>query len=443
MLICFVHRFNDIDHLTPVVYKIAKETEEKIMMLSFNPNYNISDDFRLKFLKEECNVQVEYLFNVYAPSKFHKILAYLLCSSAPEVLKERNVKNIIKYFINTLPYRRSFFHDFIGLIPLAFQRLIGYLNVRDRIYKNYYGEKWVDGMMKLYQPSVLIFDHAATTRIYNVRALWNVSKEMGIPTISLPHGVPLFLKHSSDYDRGKRDYVNNECDFLVFQHRRWKDENVEYGVNPDKVAVMGLPRYCKEWENVLHEIVPPDMSLEEKGNGKLKVVYMDSVDRYHGLKNMAKEAIEIIGKLDFVHLIYKPHTRRNVVNLNIPSNLEISTRVNSVNLIKWADVVIGMQSSIMIEVLIQGKVYISPTYFRERKMIYEEHGACWMVNSYSELEAAFHKLREDPSFRPYSKESVESFLTEIVYDGQKGKDVLGAYKKFILDIAKGNQKCEE
>ena len=131
------------------------------------------------------------------------------------------------------------------------------------------------------------------------------------------------------------------------------------------------------------------------------------------------------------------------MNLNIPSNLEISTRVNSVNLIKWADVVIGMQSSIMIEVLIQGKVYISPTYFRERKMIYEEHGACWMVNSYSELEAAFHKLREDPSFRPYSKESVESFLTEIVYDGQKGKDVLGAYKKFILDIAKGNQKCEE
>ncbi len=168
---------------------------------------------------------------------------------------------------------------------------------------------------------------------------------------------------------------------------------------------------------------------------------MDSgPDRYHEYKTVVQTAIDSIAKLDFVHFIYKPHTRRNAVHLQIPQSAEIATDINSVNLVKWADVVVGMHSSIMIEVLLQDKVYISPTHFRKRKMIYEDYEACWMVHSTEELIDALRSLHENPSVRSYSGQNVERFITDVVYNGQKDRDVLGTYKDFILNIAYGKQE---
>lgn len=440
MLFFFIHRFNDIDHLTPVIYRIANDTKEKIMVLSLNPFYDISSDFRLMFLKEKYNVPIDYLYNIHNPSLLYKIFSYFSRSYPGDSLKD-NVKIIFKRFKSENKYRKTFHHDLYQLICRFGWTLMVHFKIFNKLIIKHYGKKWVEEMIEFFKPLVLIFDHAATNRLFNVSAILHVSGKKGIPTISLPHGIPLFKKHSSDYDRAKIDFVQNQCDFLVLQHRWWRDECIEYGLSPDKVSILGIARHCKEWESILEQIVPPDRSLQYKGNGKLKVVYMDSgPDRYHEYKSMAQEAVDKISRLDFVHFIYKPHTRRNSVHFKLPSSAEVIKNINSINLIKWADVVIGMHSSIMIEVLLQDKVYISPTYFRKRKMIYEEYKACWLVNSHKELEEALRKLNKNPSFRPYAKENVERFLTDVVYDGEKDKDVLGAYKKFILDIAEGKYK---
>ena len=114
--------------------------------------------------------------------------------------------------------------------------------------------------------------------------------------------------------------------------------------------------------------------------------------------------------------------------------------MNSVSLIKWSDVIIGMHSSIMIEALIQDKVYISPAYFRHEKMIYEQYGACWIVNSYDELKAALSQLNHNKKYRPYTKKAETDFLTDVVYDGEENKDVLESYRSFILDIVKNGRR---
>jgi hypothetical protein len=67
-------------------------------------------------------------------------------------------------------------------------------------------------------------------------------------------------------------------------------------------------------------------------------------------------------------------------------------------------------------------------------MVYEEHGACWMVDSIDELENALITLKKDSSFKPYSQKSIDNFITEIVYAGEKDKDVLGSYKELILSL---------
>ena len=427
MIIFFIHRFNDVDHFTPEIYKIVSSTDQSVMVLCLNPYYNIFNDFRLIFLKEEYNVHIDYIYNAYKPSILYKILGFFMQTSQKESFKKNK---LVIFFCRRL-------------IILLFHRLMGSFKSVYQIVMDCYDEKWVNGFMKNHEPLVLIFDYAATNRLYGVKKLIKEGGKKKIPIIYLPHGIPLFLKHSSDYDRAKQDLMEimeNQCDSMVFYHRWWRDECIEYGLNPDRSVTLGIPRHCKEWQNILHRIIPPDITLGKKGKEKLKVVYMDSgPDRYHEHKINAQKTIDMISKLDYVSFIYKPHTRRNHVNLDVPSNVEIIKNINSVNLIKWADVVIGMHSSIMIEVLIQGKVYISPTYFRSRKMIYEEYGACCMVQSITELEQMLEKLKNEPLFRPYSKDNVERFFQDVIYNGEKGKDILGDYKEYILDIAKGKK----
>ena len=78
----------------------------------------------------------------------------------------------------------------------------------------------------------------------------------------------------------------------------------------------------------------------------------------------------------------------------------------------------------------EGKPYL---YMPNRKMIYEEFEAGWAVDSYEELEEALKTLRQDPSYRPYSAEDVKKYITEIVYNGEYGRDVLGDFKDLILN----------
>ena len=72
-------------------------------------------------------------------------------------------------------------------------------------------------------------------------------------------------------------------------------------------------------------------------------------------------------------------------------------------------------------------------------MAHEEHEACWTVNSIKELEEALIKLKRNPSYKPYNYKNIENFLTEIVYAGEKNKDVLGAYKELILSYLSKNK----
>jgi hypothetical protein len=405
-IIFFIHRFNDIDHLTPIIYRIAKDTDYKILILSLSPYYDLYDDYRFKYLKENYKVTVNYIYKALYPSIFHQIFSYFYCRDTGKKLS-----TVLLILSNNSKW---------------FNKLI---------FKTIYGEKWCKKLFNKYRPSVLVFDGtAAASKVYNVLALDSVSKDNSIPRISLPHGAPLFSKHPKSYDNAKRGLLKNDCNIVVLATNRWMKECIEFGIRLGKNhKVLGVARHCKEWENILQEIVPWDVDLDNKGKGKLKVVYMDmGPNRYEEFKSVVEETLNRINALGFVHLLFKPHTRSNRANLLIPENVENVKDLNSHNLIRWADVVIGMSSSIMLGVLMQNTVYVSPTYFRRIKMVYEEHNACWMVDSIDELEKALIKLHDAPSYRPYSQRSVDSFLTEIVYAGEKDKDVLGAYKDLII-----------
>jgi hypothetical protein len=91
-------------------------------------------------------------------------------------------------------------------------------------------------------------------------------------------------------------------------------------------------------------------------------------------------------------------------------------------------------SSILIESLVQGKPVLYLKYLHENITQYEELGACWKINDENELLAALGSLRKNNLKVPYSKESVDKFLSEIIYGGKTEKDVLGDYEDFIASM---------
>ncbi len=448
MVVFFVHRFNDIDHLTPVIYKLAVDTTEKILVLSLNLDCGIFDDFRLKYLEQFQNVRIDSLQRTKNKIFYYQILGQVICNSYVGGTFISNTQFIKrKLSLGHFSFRQvvyGVFRLFLGGINAVIRNS----KVCTESIRKIYGERWANQFFDQYRPSVLVFDHAATSGKPGsmsdkspVKDLLNIAKSRRVPTISLPHGVPLFVKHPVQYDRRKQDYARDRCDWTILQHHGWMEECREFGLDLAKVRVVGLARYCNEWASILRTIVPVDSSLINKGQNKLKVVYMDTgPDNYAERKIYAAEAIDKVAKMDFVHLIYKPHTRNNRAHLSLPSTVENAERSNSVNLVKWCDVVIGMHSSIVIEVLTQGKAYISSRYFRIEEMIHEKYGACWIVDSLEELISALEKLNKNRNYRPYSDINVRKFLTDIVYAKKDVDDVLGAYQEVISGLAKQENK---
>jgi hypothetical protein len=62
-------------------------------------------------------------------------------------------------------------------------------------------------------------------------------------------------------------------------------------------------------------------------------------------------------------------------------------------------------------------------------------GACWIIHDENELKNVLITLQEDKSKMPYTDESVNRFLSEIVYGGQNERDVLKDYENFIVNCA--------
>ncbi len=441
MIVFFINRFNDVDHIVPVVYRIAKDTNKKLLILSLNPNLDIYSDFRLKFLRENFNIKIDYVYNFCCFTITQKIIGYLL--SNPTRLQSSK-----KYILNALTElfrgNSKILDKIILLKEIIFCGLFLFFNryaydwIAKNLLRKHFGKKWAYKMCNTIKPFAMIFDYAAHLNLFNVAALLSVSKELNIPSIDLPSGISLYKRFPSpDYDKSFSDILKNDKDYMAVANQWFRDDCVEHGLEPKKMSILGSGRFCREWTGILYNILPPSSSLKNKGTGKLKVVYMEmGAGRHHGYLNTVKESIEKLSKLEFIHLIFKPQTRNNKVHFELPPTVEVADSENSVNLIKWADVVIVIMSSIILEVLLQDKVFIYPKFFHGNEMMtFDEYNACWTVNSYEEMREALTMLSKNPTYKPYSQANVKRYLTEVIYNGEWERDVLGDYKRFILSIS--------
>jgi hypothetical protein len=421
MYLFCVRHFNDVDHITPVVWRMMHDNYP-VAVYCINPQYDIEDDYRLKFLKEQ-GVTVKSIYDAFEQKKngLHKTMCYLFqwfYAKGNKFSSHRHEKPLL------LSHLRELAAPIIGRVLYELTRI------------SFYRKSWAHYFLRESEAELLCFDHIFPSR-YVVNVLLEAAKEKSIPTLALPHGVYLYTNESYKTGTSSRQRFHkfNRFDYVIVQNHLRKDVLVRSGITRERIVVLGSARFCGEWIAQNRKILPRMIESNSQSR-KLKVVFMVSKPHCRIDIERMLNTFDLLSNFTDIEVMIKPHTRtgtssRLFANLTLPNASNILTP----ELCEWADVVLVIGSSVITEALMQEKPVLYLKYLHANTMLFEECGACWTIHTEAELEQALQSLRKKSMDLPYGDENVNKFLSEVVYGGRNKRDVLGNYVQFITNCS--------
>jgi len=423
MYLFFVRAFNDIDHMTPVVWKMSRDNFP-VAVYCLNPDYDIYNDYRLNFLKE-LGVKVDFIYNDFDQElgSLHKILRFLFLKSFS--LGRRWDSEPRKGLVII----RSIFGRLVQKIGSGLFKLSK---------KMFYGPKWACNVLRQSVAQALCFDHVRPKQ-YIIGSFLAAAEEMSVATLALPHGVYLYTNDLVKVESTEESRYDkfNLFDYIVVQNKLRKEVLARSGVKGEKIFVLGSARYCDEWMSQYSKILPRMLKSNGESAGKLKVVFMTTRPAYRIDVERMLRTFEMLSRLDEIEVVVKPHTRTGTeAHIYDNSPLAHVSDVSSVELCEWADVMLVIGSSIIIEALTRGKPALYLKYLHENTTEYEAFEACWIINGETELQDALLLLRDGKGDVPYTDDNVNKWLAEIIYGGRSVRDVLSDYEEFIVNSAR-------
>ena len=411
MYLFFVRAFNDIDHITPIVWKMNRDGFP-VSVYCTNPEYEIQNDYRLSFLKQ-LGINVDFLYNDFDQNlgRLHGILRHLMFGC---YALSRRLAGGSK--IAAIIWRET--GKFLYSLLKSF----------------YYRQQWAAGILEQSGARALCFDHVRP-RQYIVNFLLQAAAAKSIPALALPHGVYIYTnKHVKDGSTRESRYDKfNRFDHIITQNELRKEDLARAGVRREKILVLGSARYCDEWIEQHRNIIPRMLPSRSDNSGKLKVVFMTTRPQYRIDVDRMMKTFHMLSNMEGIEAVIKPHTRTGK-EAHIYQGLALSnlSEVSSPELSQWADVMLVIGSSILIEALTLDKPVLYLKYLHANTTQYEEMGACWTIRNEDELKSALAALQDNPGSIPYADDNVEQFLAEIIYGGHRHRDVLKDYEQFIV-----------
>jgi hypothetical protein len=419
MYLFLVRHFNDIDHITPIAWKMITDGYP-VAVYCMDPRYDIANDYRLDFLKSK-GAAVDHLHTADARQgdPFYKFLHWLMNKSF-SVQTSYRVCNL----------RQA---DILSIVFEKLVRIAGRLTYK-LMRKMYYHTGWARSILEQTAAKVVCFDYVMP-RSYVVNAFLKAAKEISVPTLSLPHGIQLYTNEATKpKSTDTRRFAKfNRFDYIIAPNRLRKEILIKSGVSGAKITVLGSARYCSEWLEQNIKIVPKVLDNKGSSSGRLKVVLMSSKPQCSMDVARMVNTFGILADLDEIEACIKPHTRVGG-SKDIFENIQLPnvSHVLTAELCEWADVMLVVGSSVITEALMRGKPALYLKYLHANTTLSEEMGACWIIHNEAELKDALLSLHTDKTQVPYEEKNIAKFISEIVHGGAANSDVLDAYEKFIV-----------
>lgn len=343
----FLRHYNDIDHITPVIFKWIESGHACDIVLIGSPK--IRSDFRIKFLSALVNVHVAHIRNLLPPLKF------------------------IEWRLQTLlmspGLRRSFIYP---LVNRAIQ--INDSKKRERVWKNT-ANHLLKRSFEGHEGGVIIFDWITRNSpvcIEWVESVVSMARTMGLGTVSLPHGDSphinqLIRRHEWQLKPDTMYSAGQIFDKLVVPNELCATRFRPF-MEDQSLIVLGSPRYCNEWLAKLAKLSPP--SPLTRSDSQLKVVMFLRKSDFTTFWEEVVEVAQLIATFPGVELIIKPHTRggwrqplTKDASLRCLANVSIAgDDVHSIHLMNWADVIIDLATSVVFEAIKSRKPVLAADY---------------------------------------------------------------------------------
>lgn len=422
MLLFFVRHFNDIDHISPIAWKLL-ENNYPITVFCMNIRYDFTNDYRIRFLEQRGAV-----VNSLAQA-FERIQGQ--GSKWMHALMHRclRLENLMQVRQKTKPSKVTMWTAaFGGVTGTFFYKLLRLC---------YYRKKWASQILLQTGTQVIFFDHIMPEH-YVVGAFLDAAKELSIPSVTLPHGVLLYTnevtKAKSSDERRRRKF--SRYDHIVATNQLRKNALVKSGVPAEKIVVLGSARYCPEWMAQNWKILPK--TITDKSD-TLKLVFFPSKPQCNVDLERMSATLKLLASIDGIRVMIKPHTRTaSPTEFSGYRNIYDATDILTAELCAWADAVLVVGSSVITEALVRGKTALYLQYLHANTTLFEELKACWVIRDESELKEAILTLRQNPGMTPYETKNVSRYLFDVVQGGSDENDVLGRYLSFISETARTN-----
>jgi len=418
-ILFFLRHYNDIDHIVPVIYKwLQSGSSQAYAIIATDPSYQ--DDYRIQFLLHYENFHLFHIqdfFNKGQRARFRR---------------NANLTDLAPLH----PFR---LWNKIREVFFAYQRFPDY----DRqFFERVYGLIFGDG-----EKGVVAFDWLSTNspHLGFVEMAVETARERGLVSISLPHG------DSPHYNRMIRinelDYSSDEhyasgsiFDFVVVPNdlcaRRYRPF-----LEQSRIKVLGSPRYNQEWLSVLDNLIGP--YEHHASDGKLKIVLFLRSYLYPIFWEEVVRSIQLITQFEKVFLVVKHHMRDAQLNKVLDkypelknshfANLEIVFQeIHSGSLLKWADIVIDVGTSVAFEAVKLRKPVLAAEYLHADFSTVAHYIGASNLQCRDDLYDVISAFIDNPRAAFYNEEQREKFIREMIE--VQGLDVLGSYNNFLSSL---------
>jgi len=402
----FLRHNNDIDHITPVLYKWLS-TENIPTDVIITSNRKFLKDYRIEYLKKYKNVRIFYINDLF--KKYN--LAYIF--------------NIIYAKYTTQ------LDDFFKKNPIA-------KKIANKIIRNIANE-----IFKGTDKGIVVFDWTFT---YFVQQVVEISKKRNFITISLPHGDAPYVNHLITNNALNYKYKDIYASIKIFDyivvpnHLCYK--RYDNYIEKNRIKLLGSPRYCDEWMNIILNMTPTFNVANSKE--KLKIVLFLRNTGYPIFWEEVVRTIKLILQFPNTYLIVKHHPRNSTaksltkklitlypeLKKDIDVNLKfIYNGTNSVSLLKWADLIIDVGTSVTWDAIKQGKPVLMPEYLHANYSTVAYYIKTSEIKCRDEFYDILQKFVQNKNLKFYNENERKKFIKEII--DVPDKYVLERYVDFL------------
>jgi hypothetical protein len=277
-------------------------------------------------------------------------------------------------------------------------------------------------------------------------ALKAMAHRCGVGVVSLPHGDSpyanrLFKVGDLDY-RDWSHYGRNPADHIVVPNeltaQRFRGERPD-----EQIHVLGSARFNQEWLDVLHSLLPPFSGRDDDDSLRV-LLFLRNPDFIVNWEEVCR-AVELITNFRDVTLVVKHHTRHGRLSAEnrlsgLPSHVQhrpnlhiIGDQEHSSSLIRWADAVLEIGTSITNEAVMLGKPVLSMEYLHGNVSSIARFLPGTAMRCRDDLFDALTELESDRHTRRYSDAERRRFISEMI--APAGDDVLDNYAKLLKGMS--------